>query len=92
MNHPEHLSNGELVSGVDVGGTKVHILDTASRNLHRYNTAEFTDIYSVLDDYFGKLGAMPVQLAVVMAEPRDDASGIIKLTNANWPACWPKPA
>ncbi|MGH7237382.1 MAG: glucokinase, partial [Candidatus Saccharimonadales bacterium] len=37
-------------------------------------------------DYFGKLGGLPVRVAVVMAGPRDDASGIIKLTNANWPA------
>jgi glucokinase len=81
-----------LITGVDIGGTKTHIIDTESTNLHRYNTSDYSDVYAILDEYFYKIEARPERVAVAMAGPRDDATGNIKLTNLDWPVFSPKDA
>lgn len=73
-----------LCTGVDVGGTKVAILDTSSSYIHRYKTGEYHGVEDVLDDYFVKIGKRPRSIALVMAGPRDDETGNIKLTLADW--------
>ena len=78
--------NEQLVTGVDVGGTKVHILDTVSTAIHRYSTNDYPSMDAVLENYFTKMGARPKALAVGMAGPRDDETGEVKMTNCNWPA------
>lgn len=82
---PELPINDQFVAGVDVGGTKVHIMDTLSTNVSRYSTADYPDMYAVLDAHFEKRHARPVTAAVAMAGPRDDETGAIKLTNSPWP-------
>jgi glucokinase len=76
----------DLITGVDVGGTKVHIADTVSTTVRRYNTPDYESMDAVLDDYFQTMGARPAKVAVGMAGPRDDETGEIKLTNNHWPA------
>ena len=72
-----------LSTGVDVGGTKVHILDTSSPRVHRYTTTDYASIYDILDDYFARLGKRPARIVAAMAGPRDDETGDITLTNLN---------
>ena len=81
-----------LVTGIDVGGTKVHIADSQSGAIHRHDTANYADLFAVLEDYFEKSGARPAKIVVVMAGPRDDETGSIKLTNSHWPTFHPKAA
>ncbi len=47
--HTLPMSRDDFIAGIDVGGTKVHIMDTLSTNLHRYMTGAFPDLYGVLD-------------------------------------------
>jgi glucokinase len=75
----------ELVTGLDVGGTKVHVLDTRSDTIHHYLTGGYPDLYAVLDDYFVKIQARPARIALAMAGPRDEATGKVKMTNSPWP-------
>ena len=75
----------DLITGIDVGGTKVHIADTVSAAVRRYNTSDYQNLDLVLEGYFQTMEARPVKVAVGMAGPRDDETGEIKLTNNNWP-------
>ncbi len=75
-----------LFAGADVGGTKVMIVDSASEITHRYETTGFRDVHAILDNYFGKLGRRPARMVLIMAGPRDDETGVVKLTNLDWPA------
>lgn len=81
-----------FVAGVDVGGTKTEIADNRGSGLHRYVTADFPDLYAVLDDYFGKAGVRPERIAVAMAGPRNAETGEVKPTNFAWPAFDPNEA
>lgn len=81
-----------FVAGMDVGGTKVHIADTRGHAVHRYDTSDFPDLYAILDDYFATLPAKPVRMVVAMAGPRDDDTGIVRLTNVGWPPFDPREA
>ncbi|HSX31515.1 MAG TPA: glucokinase [Candidatus Saccharimonadales bacterium] len=82
----------DLIAGIDVGGTKVHIADTVSTTIRRYNTPDYDSLDAILADYFQTMGARPAKLAVGMAGPRDDETGEIKLTNTHWPAFSPQQA
>lgn len=75
-----------LYAGVDVGGTKVSILDSSNETFHRYRSNDFDSVESILDEYFAKLGKRPAGVALAMAGPRDDETGTVKLTNLDWPA------
>jgi len=75
-----------LYVGIDVGGTKVNIIDNTSETIHRYGTSEYASMEAILDDYCAKKGSRPVSVALAMAGPRDDETGAVKLTNADWPA------
>jgi glucokinase len=81
-----------LIAGIDVGGTKVHIADTVSTTVRRYNTTDYPSMDTVLEDYFQTMEARPSNIAVGMAGPRDDETGEIKMSNANWPAFNPQEA
>ncbi|HUS26167.1 MAG TPA: glucokinase [Nevskiaceae bacterium] len=81
-----------FVTGMDVGGTKVHVADTRSSTVQRYKTSDYPDMYTLLDDYFAKIGAQPTHVAVAMAGPRNDETGVIKMTNTPWPAFDPQEA
>lgn len=74
-----------LCTGVDVGGTKVAILDTSSPTVHRYRSLDYSSMEAILDDYFATLGRRPKSIALAMAGPRDDETGAISLTNSSWP-------
>lgn len=82
----------KLITGIDVGGTKVHIADTISTTVRRYSTPDYPSMDAVLDDYFQTMGARPSSVAIGMAGPRDDETGEISLTNTAWPAFNPKDA
>jgi glucokinase len=84
--------NEALITGIDVGGTKIHIADTLSTTVRRYNTAEYVNMESLLDEYFQTMGARPVKVFIGIAGPRNDDTGEIKLTNADWPAFNPRTA
>lgn len=90
-NKNRHAMPG-FIAGVDVGGTKVHILDNKSHTLHRYLTRDYADLYAVLDDYFQKSGGRPSHLAVAMAGPRDVETGVTHMTNHSWPSFDPREA
>lgn len=75
----------DIVTGIDVGGTKIHIADTASSRVQRYNTAVFPSLHEVLENYFQEIGAKPTNIVVGMAGARDDETGAVKLTNGSWP-------
>jgi len=89
---PYLLVRQDLITGIDVGGTKVHIADTLSTTVHRYNTPDHPNLDAVLEDYFLTMEARPSRIAVGMAGPRDDETGEIKLTNSPWPAFNPEAA
>ncbi len=74
-----------LFAGIDVGGTKVGILDSHSETYHRYMTSEYPNMEAVLDDYFAKLGKRPAKVVLAMAGPRNEDTGAIEVTNATWP-------
>lgn len=82
----------DFFAGVDVGGTKIHIADTLKSGVRRYRTGDYTSIDSVLDAYFNQVGARPKRITLVIAGPRDDETGSIKLTNRPWPAFNPTDA
>lgn len=82
----------DLVAGIDVGGTKVHIMDTFGTGVHRYNTADFASLDAVLEDYYAAIAARPARIAIGIAGPRDDDTGAIALTNSSWPAFEPAAA
>lgn len=82
----------DLIAGIDVGGTKVHIADTASTIVRRYNTPDYLTLDAILEDYFQVVKARPSRITVGMAGPRDDETGEIKLTNTTWPAFNPEAA
>lgn len=79
----------DLTAGIDVGGTKVHIMDTIGTSIRRYNTSEYSSLDDILDDYFISIGARPTKIAIGMAGARDDETGEIKLTNSHWAAFKP---
>lgn len=81
-----------LIAGIDVSGTKVHIADTVSTTVRRYSTPDYPSMDAVLEDYFHTMEARPSSIAVGMAGPRDDETGEIKLTNTEWPAFNPQEA
>jgi glucokinase len=81
-----------LVTGMDVGGTKVHILDTYSGNVRHYATSDFPDLYALLEDYFEQVQARPARIALAMAGPRDENTGAVKMTNSPWPVFDPAEA
>lgn len=81
-----------LQAGIDVGGTKVHIVDTENSTVHKYSTPDAQDMYEVLDSYFSQRDAMPNVISVTMAGPRDSETGAIKMTNSHWPAFDPREA
>lgn len=82
--------NQDLITGVDAGGTKVEILDTRGAS-YRYNTHEYSSMNDILEAYFQEAGR-PCAVVVGMAGPRDDETGAIRLTNANWPVFNPQEA
>jgi glucokinase len=75
-----------IITGIDVGGTKVHILDSASGSIRHYVTTDYPDLYAILDDYFGQLPHRPTRVAIAMAGPRDEHNGEVKMTNVDWPS------
>lgn len=77
---------GDLFTGIDVGGTKVHIADTSSTTVRRYTTSDYPSLDEVLIEYFQAIGARPARIAVGMAGVRDDETGAITLNNGDWPA------
>lgn len=81
-----------IAAGVDVGGTKVHIADTASHAVHRFSTTDYPNLDAILEEYFTQINARPARVAVGMAGPRDDDTGEIKLTNGDWPVFNPADA
>jgi glucokinase len=89
---PQLRVDSTLLTGIDVGGTKVHILDTAGNDAHRYLTNDYPTMEAVLDDYFAKIGRRPARISLVMAGPRDDRTGAVKLTNGTWPIFEPRSA
>jgi glucokinase len=84
--------NADFFAGIDVGGTKVQIVDSFSTTVWRYPVTDFADMYALLDAYFTKMNARPRRIVIGMAGPRDDATGAIKLTNGNWPVFEPESA
>jgi len=82
----------DLLTGIDVGGTKVDVVDTATSTIRRYATADYSSLPAMLEAYFGEVGARPAAIAVGMAGPRDDDTGEIKLTNLHWPPFDPSEA
>ena len=82
----------DLCAGIDVGGTKVAILDTSGSSVYRYSSTSYTSLDAILDDYFAKLGKRPGSVALAMAGPRDDETGNVRLTNADWPEFSPSEA
>ena len=82
----------DFLAGIDVGGTKIHVLDTISSNLHRFATTDFADMYALLEAYFAQAGCLPKKVVVAMAGPRNDETGAVKMTNAPWPVFEPRKA
>lgn len=86
------LASHDFITGMDIGGSKIHIADTLSTTTWRHATNDFPDIYALFDRYFAKMGKKPRVIVVAMAGPRDDDTGQIKLTNSKWPAFDPHEA
>lgn len=70
--------------GVDVGGTKIATLSSLSDSVQTTPTAEHASVQDVLDPMFEDIGALPVSMCIDMAGPRDDETGEISPTNADW--------
>lgn len=75
----------DLVTGMDVGGTKIDIIDTTSPSVRRYATDQYPSLDGVLEAYFQEIGARPGRIAIGMAGRRDDETGEVALTNRSWP-------
>ncbi len=84
--------SADLITGIDVGGTKVHVKDNVEGRVHHYATTDCPDMYAVLDDYFQKLPVRPRRIALAIAGPRDEHSGVVQMTNSSWPAFDPSEA
>src|SRR5690242_20910568 len=72
--------DNKLFAGVDVGGTKVAIMDSASSNILRYSSQEYANVEGILDDYFARVGRRPASITIDIAGPRDDETGAAKPT------------
>lgn len=83
---------GDFVAGLDAGGTKTVILDSLSPKLHHYQTNDFKNLESLLEDYFTKAGGRPKKMVIALAGPRKDETGEIKMTNCPWPVFSPQKA
>jgi glucokinase len=81
-----------LVTGIDVGGTKVHIADTLSSTIRRYNTADHPSMEALLEDYFQAIQCRPGKVVVAMAGPPEEGTGAVILTNHTWPKFYPQQA
>lgn len=81
-----------LLAGIDVGGTKIHIANTLNTTIRRYTTSDYESMDDVLDEYFQTLAARPAKVFVGVAGPRDDDTGEMVLTNAGWPNFNPQEA
>lgn len=81
-----------LFAGIDVGGTKIGILDSRGETYHRYVTSAYPNMEAVLDDYFAQVGKPPAKVVLTMAGPWDEETGAITLTNGTWPAFMPAAA
>lgn len=84
--------NKELIVGIDAGGTKIHIADTLSTLVRRYNTSDYENLDAVLEDYFDSARGRPSKVMVGMAGARNDETGEILLTNTSWPTFNPQAA
>jgi len=82
----------DFIAGVDVGGTKVHIADTLSTTVHRYETVNYSDLYTLLGDYFAKMHAIPDHVTLAIAGPRNAETGEVEHTNLPWPSFNPAEA
>lgn len=78
-----------LLAGVDVGGTKVLIVDNATAKPRRYSTKDYVSMEAILEDYFLSIGKRPESIALAMAGPRDDETGEVTMTNVDWPTFKP---
>jgi glucokinase len=81
-----------LLTGIDIGGSKIHLTDTNSSAVLRYATNDFADIYELLDTYLQRAGCAPRLFVIAMAGPTDDDTGDIKLANCPWPTFSPHEA
>jgi glucokinase len=79
----------EIVIGLDIGGTKIHALNTTSFEVGRYPTDSYDSLDAFLASYLAKLDIVPSAIAVAMAGPRNDNDGSIKMTNSQWPTFYP---
>jgi glucokinase len=82
----------DFVVGMDIGGTKVHAMDTVSTNLHRFEVKEYKEIYEMFDEYFTKTGVRPKHVTIAMAGLRNDETGEVHPTNSRWPSFKPQDA
>lgn len=76
----------KLYTGIDIGGTKIHIADSSQPTVHHYRTADFRSPLDLLEKYFAMIGRRSARMALAMAGPRNDTTGDIQLTNGSWPA------
>jgi glucokinase len=77
---------------MDIGGTKVHAMDTVSTNLHRFEVKDYKNIYEMFDEYFTKNDARPSNVTIAMAGLRNDETGEVHPTNSPWPSFKPQEA
>jgi glucokinase len=82
----------DFVAGIDIGGTKIHIADTLHASIRRYETSDYVSVEALLEDYFARVGARPKRVVLVVAGPRNDETGDIRLTNCSWPPFVPAAA
>ncbi|HVU59731.1 MAG TPA: glucokinase [Candidatus Saccharimonadales bacterium] len=80
-----------LCTGIDIGGTKITIADTATAAVRHYDTIAYTGkgVDALLMDYFRAIGKRPRFIMLAIAGPRDDETGAVQLTNADWPTFVP---
>ncbi len=92
METTRYTTRSDFFAGIDVGGTKVHILDTLSTKLHHFLTTDYSDLYGILDAYFERMDARPTNIVIDMAGPRDEQTGEMRMTNCPWPKFNPNQA
>ncbi len=80
---------GNVVGGLDVGGTKVDVLftDVSTGRIvfrARYRSSDFVSLDALLDQIISDLGYRPGRIVMAIAGPRQ-SNGDVQMTNTDWP-------
>lgn len=81
-----------IVVGLDIGGTKTHILRSDDATVIRYPTSNFNSPYDVIDTCIDGLEQKPTSICVGIAAVRNTLNGSVRLIKRDWPMFFPEEA